>query len=114
MVYEDAEKYYEKIAQVGHQLMREALDALFDLPADTMGSQNQGEFFAFNSTMFPRSDVIKVPLSSTSSPHVQVAEDAKHGYVLMQSQHGSGYSIPREILPENRGASGTARSLMNA
>ena len=110
MVYEDAEKYYANVAKKGRQLIHEALDALFDLPP-TSASQGKGTVLAFNPTMFPRLDIIKVPLATTSFAQdaiVQAAEDGTHEYLLMQSEHGSGCSIPRGLLSECRSASGVS------
>ena len=110
MVYDDAEEYYAKVAKRGRQLMQEALDALFDLPPSS-ALQSKSSIITFNPTMHPRMDIIKIPLSTTSfSPNtiVQASGDGSYAYVLVQSQHGSGYSLPQSLLPECRSPSGVS------
>lgn len=73
MVYEDAERLYREVRQTGHTLLEDALDVLFPdsveltkvTPAKRLAKA--GKLFAYNTTFFPRWDVIEVPVAGASS-----------------------------------------------
>lgn len=73
MVYEDAEKLYREVRQIGHTLLEDALDVLFpdsvELTKATPAKRlaKAGKLFAYNTTFFPRWDVIEVPVAGASS-----------------------------------------------
>jgi alpha-mannosidase len=94
MVYEDAEKLYAQIRKDGNELIEEAFKAIFGfLTTDARTQPISGNFIGFNTTPFPRRDVVKV---SFAGPHatklksklVQTTKDGKEGYALMDCSTG--------------------------
>lgn len=117
MVYDDAEQYYAEVMKEGHAIISEAMDKLLKsqttvVPADTpLMASAPGALVAFNATMFPRLDVIRVPLTGSGGAQlknvvVQAAEDGKSGYALMQAQHGMSFATPRGLFADCNAASG--------
>ncbi|THH05654.1 hypothetical protein EW145_g4638 [Phellinidium pouzarii] len=132
MVYEDAEKYYAEVAKKGHALLSDALGALLNpgpsvtitasgyntlplptLPKSRIGAA-QGALVAFNTTMFPRREVVRLPLAGAGGARlrgvvVQAAEDGKggYGYALMQAE-GLGLAAPRGMFADCNAASAHA------
>ena len=98
MVYEDAEQLYAEVHKDGHRLLNEAFDVLFSrsfplspaTPSKTSG--HSGTIIAFNTTFFPRMDVVEVPLSGSMSQLksrvVQTSKDGTTGYALMDCSKG--------------------------
>lgn len=99
MVYDDAEKLYAEVKDSGGALLDEALGVLFpdSLPfTASSGLKNlkgYNKIIAYNTTFFPRWDIIKIPLSSVSSALkaqvMQASDDGKEGYAVMQTDAGS-------------------------
>jgi alpha-mannosidase len=96
MVYEDAEKLYAQVKKDGSELIEEAFKAIFGWSGSDARTQPvSGNFTGFNTTPFPRRDVVKVPFAG---PHVaklrtklvQTTKDGKAGYALMDCS-GSGH-----------------------
>ena len=94
MVYEDAEKLYAQIHKDGNELIQEAFEAILGFPSSDARTQpTSGNFIGFNTTPFPRRDVVKVPFAG---PHaaklrsklVQTTKDGKQGYALMDCATG--------------------------
>jgi alpha-mannosidase len=94
MVYEDAEKLYAQIKKDGSELIEEAFKAILGFSSSDARSQPiSGNFIGFNTTPFPRRDVVKVPFAG---PHaaklrsklVQTTKDSKEGYALMDCATG--------------------------
>ena len=94
MVYEDAEKIYAQVRKDGSELIEEAFKAIFGWPSsDARVQPISGNFIGFNTTPFPRRDVIKVPFTG---PHaaklrsklVQTTKNGKEGYALMDCSSG--------------------------
>lgn len=94
MVYEDAEKLYAQVKKDGLELIDEAFKAIFGFPSsDARTKPISGNFIGFNTTPFPRRDVVKVPFAG---PHaaklrsklVQTTKDGKEGYALMDCAAG--------------------------
>jgi len=94
MVYKDAEKIYAQVKKDGSKLIEEAFEAIFGCATSDARTQHvSGNFVGFNTTPFPRRDVIKVPFAG---PHaaklrstlVQTTKDGKEGYALMDSPMG--------------------------
>ncbi|KAH8115672.1 glycoside hydrolase family 38 protein [Phellopilus nigrolimitatus] len=115
MVYEDAEKFYAEVHKEGKALLDEAFGALlqpsFSISPETpFAASTQGTVVAFNTTMFPRLDVVQVPLTGSGGAKlktkvVQTSVDGKHGYALMQAETGLGLSFARGLFADCNAAS---------
>lgn len=115
MVYDDAEEIYAKIKEDSKELLEDALGSL--LQSSIAFSSNEpftisspGSVVAFNTTMFPRLDVVKIPLSGSGgsklrSKVVQASEDGAHGYALMEAGSGLGLSQIRGLYADCKAAS---------
>ena len=94
MVYEDAEELYAQIRKAGSELIDEAFEAILEFPSsDARTRPVSGNFIGFNTTPFPRRDVVKVPFtgshaSKLKSKLVQTTKDGKEGYALMDCPAG--------------------------
>ena len=94
MVYEDAEKLYAEVKQDGAELIDEAFEAIFGRrSSDARTKPVSGDFIGFNTTPFPRRDVVKVPFAGPhaaklKSKLVQTTKDGKEGYALMDCSAG--------------------------
>jgi alpha-mannosidase len=116
MVYDDAEKLYAEVRKDGESLLEEAFEALFQkslpLSHDTVlkPSNVAGDIVAFNTTFFPRRDVVKIPLrggaSQLKSKVVQTSLDGNVGYALMDSSGGYSLAIPSGLYADCMPASG--------
>lgn len=117
MVYDDAEQYYREVRKEGKALIDDALGSLLQSPSVAVAPEvpltapGLGTLVAFNTTMFPRLEVARVPLAGSSGTRlknvvVQTAEDGKSGYALMQAQEGLGLSVPRGLYADCSAASG--------
>ncbi|KAI0944229.1 hypothetical protein AcW1_010259 [Taiwanofungus camphoratus] len=102
MVYEDAEKLYAEVRKEGEELIEEAFTALLPksipLSEPTLKLKKSGTLVAFNTTFFPRRDVVKVPLvggsaSRLRSQVVQVSKDGTSGFALMDCSSGGSLSL---------------------
>jgi alpha-mannosidase len=104
MVYDNAEKLYAEVRQDGESLLEEAFEALFQksvpLSSDATlkASDVPGDLVAFNTTFFPRRDVVKIPLrgaaSQLKSKVVQTSVDGNVGYALMDNSGGGSLATP--------------------
>ena len=94
MVYEDAEKLYAQVKKEGMELIEEAFKAIFGWSSSDARTQPvSGNFIGFNTTPFPRRDVVKVPfagpyVAKLRSKLVQTTKDGKEGYALMDCSAG--------------------------
>lgn len=116
MVYEDAEKLYAEVKKDGKHLLNEAFDTL--LPKSTslsfeepLSITGQGSIVGFNTTFFPRLDVVKVPLtgsggSKLKSKVVQSSKDGSVGYALMEGHNGAGVAFSRGLFADCHPATG--------
>ncbi|KAF8583534.1 glycoside hydrolase family 38 protein [Ramaria rubella] len=115
MVYEDAERIYAQVAKDGNALLEAAFKALIpkstpislDQPLKTAGN---GRIIAYNTTPFPRLDVVQVPLGGSGGKHlkaevVQVAKDGKTGYILVDGTAAPGLARTRGIFADVKSAS---------
>ena len=100
MVYDDSEVLYAEIKRDGEALLEEALSVLFPssvpLTPATRSKSLAGscKIVAYNTTFFPRWDIIKVPLtkagSSLKSQILQASDDGREGYAVMHCAKGAG------------------------
>ncbi|CAL1697504.1 unnamed protein product [Somion occarium] len=88
MVYKDAEILYSEVRKDGKRLIEEAFKALFP----TSAQSGPGSIIAYNSTFFPRRDVVKIPLKGSASrlrsQVVQASKDGSCGYALLDGTNG--------------------------
>lgn len=112
MVYEDAEKLYAQVKKDGNELIDEAFKAILGFSSsDARTTPVSGNFIGFNTTPFPRRDVVKVPFAG---PHaaklrsklVQTTKDGKHGYALMDCSAGSRLSSSSGMFADCHPVSG--------
>jgi len=107
MVYDDAEKLYAEVRKDGKALLEEAFGVIFPdsvpLEPETQLKLINGsdDLVAFNTTFFPRRDVVKIPLgrgtaSALTSKNVQASMDGKFGYTLAEC---SGGGTPGLLVP---------------
>jgi alpha-mannosidase len=104
MVYEDAEQLYEEVRRDGHKLLDEAFIALFpksvplSLETPPKALDHSGKVVAFNTTFFPRVDVVKIPISGPASQLkstvMQMSKDGTVGYALMGCLKGGSPGAP--------------------
>ena len=115
MVYEDAEKLYAEVKQDGLELIEEAFSVLFPRSislASLVASKARlnGSVVGYNTTFFPRRDVVRVPLvggaSQLKSQVVQATKDGKFGYALMDCTNGSTISSSTGLFADCMPASG--------
>ena len=116
MVYDDAEKIYAHVAKEGKALLEAAFKALIPksipIPPDQpFRTSSAGRIVAYNSTPFPRLDVLKVPLTGSGanklrSEVVQVAKGGSSGFILVDATAGSGLGSARGLFADVRPASG--------
>ena len=115
MVYDDAEKLYAKVKEDGLDLIEEAFSVLFpnsislaNLAASK--TRSNGSIIGYNTTFFPRRDVVKVPLAGDAShlktQVVQATKDGKSGYALMDCTNGSTISSSTGLFADCMPASG--------
>ncbi|OJT14565.1 Alpha-mannosidase [Trametes pubescens] len=100
MVYDDAEKLYAEVRKEGDALIEEAFKAIFSpsvsLADPVMKSKKTGTLVGFNTTFFPRRDIVEVPLTGAAtrlrSQVVQTSKDGTVGLALMDGPTAGGLS----------------------
>ncbi|KDR78195.1 hypothetical protein GALMADRAFT_245234 [Galerina marginata CBS 339.88] len=100
MVYNDAEVLYAEVKKDGEALLEEAFSILFPnsvpLTPSTRSKALAGssKIVAYNTTFFPRWDIVEVPLAkagpSLKSQILQASDDGKEGYAIMHCANGAG------------------------
>ena len=107
MVYEDAEKLYAEVRKDCEALLEEAFGALFPTGSVALAAGTtmnlkafppSAEVVGYNTTFFPRSDIVQVPTTFSASQVVQTMDGAKVGYAVMNCAGGGG--VGRLIGPE--------------
>ena len=108
MVYDDAEVLYAEVKKDGEELLEEALSVLFPhsvpLTPSTRSKALAGssKIVAYNTTFFPRWDIIKVPLAKAGpalkSLVLQASDDGKEGYAIMHCATGTAHKSVRLAL----------------
>ena len=112
MVYEDAEKIYAQVKKDGSELIEDAFKAIFGCPSSDARTQHvSGKFIGFNTTPFPRRDVVKVPFAGPhaaklKSTLVQTTKDGKEGYALMDCPLGGPLSSSSGMFADCHTVSG--------
>jgi len=116
MVYDDAEKIYARVAKDGKALLEAALQTL--IPKSVAVSLDQplqstatGKIVAYNTTPFPRLDVVEVPLhgpgaNKLKAQVVQVAKDGKTGFILVDGTTAPGPAHARGLFADVQPATG--------
>lgn len=102
MVYDDAERLYAEVKRDGEALLEEALSVLFPnstpLTANTRSKALSGstKIIAFNTTFFPRWDIIKIPLAKAGAALkaqvLQASDDGREGYAVVHCEEGGCHS----------------------
>ncbi|KAI0640866.1 glycosyl hydrolases family 38 N-terminal domain-containing protein [Trametes meyenii] len=100
MVYDDAEKLYAEVRKEGEALIEEAFKAIFppsiSLADPTFKLKKAGTLVGYNTTFFPRRDIIEVPLTGAASrlrsQVVQASKDGTVGLALMDCATQGGLS----------------------
>ena len=98
MVYEDAEKLYAEVTKDGHVLLEEAFKAIFppsiSLTDPAFKTKKAGTVVGFNTTFFPRRDIVEIPLAGAASrlrsQVVQASKDGATGFAPMDCAVGGG------------------------
>ncbi|KAF8147680.1 glycoside hydrolase family 38 protein [Crassisporium funariophilum] len=100
MVYDDAEVLYAEVKKDGEALLEEAFGILFPnsvpltMSTRTKSLSGSCKIVAYNTTFFPRWDIIKIPLhkagSSLKSQIMQASDDGREGYAIMHCANGAG------------------------
>ncbi|KZT05154.1 glycoside hydrolase family 38 protein [Laetiporus sulphureus 93-53] len=106
MVYDDAEKLYAEVRKDGEQLLEDAFSALFPKSISLSNATGGlGKLVAFNTTSFPRRDVVKVPLrggaARLKSQVVQVSKDGTEGFALMDCAEGGNLALPNGLFADS-------------
>jgi len=98
MVYDDAEVLYAEVKKDGEALLEEAFSILFPssvpLTSSTRSKALGGssKIVAYNTTFFPRWDIVKIPLVKAGpglkSQILQASDDGREGYAIMHCANG--------------------------
>jgi len=117
MVYEDAEKLYSEVHNDAHELLEEAFSVLVPgsfplLPTTVDQLTRASTLFGYNTTFFPRRDIITVPLGGNArvlgGSVVQTSSDGSVGYALLDSSQGSTISTLTDLPGGTTGVSVTS------
>lgn len=98
MVYDDAEVLYAEVQKEGLDILEEAFGVILpkslplSLNTDVKSITGAVDLVAFNTTFFPRLDVIQIPLIGAhrglKSHVLQTSNDGSVGYALMHCPSG--------------------------
>lgn len=114
MVYDDAEVLYEEVRKDGKALIEKAFRAIFPdslaISDPAVKSKKSGRLVGFNTTFFPRRDIVEVPLSGGAArlrPQVvQASKDGSVGLALMDCAAGGGISYGTGLYADCKPVSG--------
>ena len=117
MVYDDAEKLYAEVSKEGEALIEEAFKAIFppstSLAGPNIKTKKSGTLVGFNTTFFPRRDIVEVPLvgsaSKLRSQVVQASKDGTVGLALMDCTAGGGVAFGTGMYADCKPVSGKQR-----
>ncbi len=115
MVYDDAEKLYAEVRKEGRALIEEAFKAIFPSSLaldDPNFKKKTGTLVGYNTTFFPRRDIVEVPLaggaaSKLRSQVVQASKDGTVGLALMDCATGGGVAFGTGMYADCKPVSGT-------
>jgi alpha-mannosidase len=116
MVYEDAEKLYAEVRKDALELAQDALRVLLpsSLPLDAQTRDKltrDSLVFGYNTTFFPRMDLVKVPLDGNArvlgGSVLQTSKDGSEGYALLECSQGGSLSTLAELSASASGVTGT-------
>jgi len=122
MVYEDAEQLYGEVRKDGFDLLEEAFGALSPntlplTPGHLDKLTRASTLFGYNTTFFPRVDLIKVPLSGNAralgGSVLQTRKDGAEGYAVLDCSQGGRFSTLAQLPSAASSVSGK-RSLLSA
>ena len=121
MVYDDAEKLYAEVRKEGEALIEEAFKAIFPSSValtDPSFKKKTGTLVGYNTTFFPRRDIVEVPLtgggaSKLRSQIVQASKDGTVGLALMDCATGGGVAFGTGMYADCRPVSGMWCFLMS-
>ncbi|KAJ7643881.1 glycoside hydrolase family 38 protein [Roridomyces roridus] len=97
MVYDDAEKLYKEVRKDGDKMLDDALDVILgdsQRVTPTTRITSLDRVVAYNTTFFPRREVVRLPLaagiSSAAKAQVsQISADGKEGYAVVHCAGGA-------------------------
>jgi hypothetical protein len=114
MVYEDAEKLYAEVREDGTSILEDAFKALFS--SSSLSSTTPGSaVIAYNTTFFPRCEVVKVPISCCAQDQfqrVQLSKDGQHAYAVTSFDEANmnmslvGLGLPQSVAAGLKPVSG--------
>ncbi|KAF7352563.1 Glycoside hydrolase family 38 protein [Mycena venus] len=100
MAYDDAEQLYAEVREAGRKILDEALDVILGghtLHPDAASITALDQLVAYNTTFFPRREVVQVPLpagdSALKGQVAQLAADGKTGYAVVHCASGGKPSV---------------------
>jgi alpha-mannosidase len=98
MVYDDAEVLYAEVKKDGEALLEDAFSVLFPnsvpltLSTRSKSMAGSSKIMAYNTTFFPRWDIVKIPLAKAGgalkSLVLQASDNGKEGYAIMHCASG--------------------------
>jgi alpha-mannosidase len=114
MVYEDAEKLYTEVREDGTSILDDAFKALFS--SSSLSSATPGSaVIAYNTSFFPRCEVVKVPISCCAQDQLQrmqLSKDGQHAYTVTSFDEANmnmspvGLGLPQSVAAGLKPVSG--------
>ncbi|KAI0338667.1 hypothetical protein BDW22DRAFT_1362757 [Trametopsis cervina] len=108
MVYDDAEKLYAEVRKDGEELLEDAFNTLFPRSSplgSVVNARTPGTIVAYNTTFFPRRDIVEVPLTGNAAglknQVVQASEDGSIGYALLDCSEGGHIARPSGLFADS-------------
>ncbi|KAJ7199975.1 glycoside hydrolase family 38 protein [Mycena pura] len=90
MVYDDAEKLYAEVRQDAEAMLDDALDVILGCAAPAAHAMALDQLAAYNTTFFPRREVVRVPIAGGLGAQVaQLSADGKEGYTVVDCAGGA-------------------------
>ena len=119
MVYDDAEKLYAEVRKDGETLLEEAFKVIFppsvSLTDPAFKSKKTGTIVGFNTTFFPRRDIVEVPLTGAAqrlkSQVVQTSKNGTSGFALLDCAAGGGVAYWTGMYADCKPVSGMSSLL---
>ncbi|KIY52201.1 glycoside hydrolase family 38 protein [Fistulina hepatica ATCC 64428] len=99
MAYVDAEKLYAEVAKDGQEMLHEAFGVLLPGSMSQELRPKDGTPVAYNTTFFPRREVVQIPYSGRHlSDGQQISADGKSEFAIVECQTGAApgsFAVPR-------------------